>query len=1537
MKKCQIIIIALTVSLLFPFLSRAVGSTGGDSSSPSSPNHKYLATLQAKNNSSARSTNPNHVLVRFKHTASRRAVASAHSALRAASVKTFNLVSNLHLVRLPQSTSLDAAIASYRKNPSVLYAEPDYEVKAHILPNDPSFGSLWAFQNSGQNGGTPGADIHAPWAWEMTTGNRNVVVAVIDTGIDYNHEDLAPNMWRNPGDCNANGIDDDGNGYIDDCHGINSLDRTLTPMDDNKHGTHVAGTIGAIGNNSLGVVGINWNVSLMACKFLNSYGQGYTSGAIECLDYVKAMKDKGVNIVATNNSWGGGNLSQFLWEAIEAHVKAGILFVGSAGNEGTDNDPFPVFPASAYLPNVISVAATDNVDRLSYYSNDGNRSVHLGAPGSAILSTTPGNTYGAFNGTSMAAPHVTGVAALLKAQEPSRDWKAIKNIILSSGETLPTLSNTIIRKRLDAYKALTCTDSVILTRLWPRLRATNLTVGETLNLSLLHINCAVPNGEVQVSVDPGGEAITLKDDGLNADQIAGDGIYSGQYTPSKEGIYNLTFPGGDVFSIQALSRSRPLFGVPKVYDFGYVTRVAVGDVNGDGKNDVAFARGWAMYDKGTDYYLHVSHQNSSGSLNSPVDYLAGTRPGYINSIAVGDVNNDGRADAIIAVTDDNAPQSGYIGIFYQNEAGTLDPMVKYPTSHSSLVRIGDLNNDGLPDVASIGGKTDTVNVFLQNADGSLSVPVGYNVLNSGAGMEIADVNNDGLNDIVVSSGSHVSKPAVGLLYQNRDGSLSPAVYFDVRGMRDLDFGGTRGLAVGDVNGDGLKDVVVGYDMEFRMGVLNQGQSGALKGPVSYLSPGFGNGVKVADVNYDGRNDIVATQAGNISVYLQAPNGSLFPFVSYPPPNQYAGFSGSEGMTLGDVTGDGLIDVVAADVNLGIVTYPGDLGRQEALGNVTVFTGERGWYGRGSAVSTPAGINCGPLQVCTVAFEAGTRVLITPVPDEGSVFDTWFGCPETDGKGGCILTAGSWASGAAMGFDLKNVKITVQKEGPGTIKADHAAIDCGTLCETVYPSSKGHLILSAIPDPGAMFHGWGGNCDYALDDGRCWISLFKPHTIKVSFGPLQHFVQISLGGSGKGEITSMPEGMTCLMGAVCSGGFPPGSTVTLTAAPERGSTFTGWQGGGCEGSTGPCTIVMDESEVYLAAFFTQTAMILDAEKTGSGAGTVTSSPSGINCGATCSAGFTPGAEVTLTALPGQGSRLTGWSGCYSVSGNTCTVVLTNHRSVSANFVLSNALTVTTSGNGTVTSTPPGIECGKKCFSYFNPDTHVILTAKPFPDFAFAYWTGGCTGVSPVCSLTLSSDAALSAVFIPLKSKQYNLSVVRQRVSRGEGTITSADGLIDCGKACAHQYYQGTPVTLSATAAGNSVFTGWSGPCSGTDPCTITMDQARTVKAAFTGPAALKVVKARRRKGNGTVTSHPPGIDCGNDCQESYPANTPVTLTATPDPGSAFTGWTPKSVCSGTGACTVTMTRAKSVTATFTGPKKAAGDKGDDEEGSVIIED
>lgn len=328
--------------------------------------------------------------------------------------------------------------------PVVASIEPDFVIAPQSFPNDPAFGSLWGLRNVGQAGGVAGADINAAEAWSMTTGSRSVVVAVIDTGIDWTHRDLAANIWRNPGEIPGDGLDNDGNGFIDDWIGWDFANHDADPMDDNGHGTHVAGTIGAVGDDGAGTVGVNWQVSLMPLKFLSASGRGSTSAAIAAINYATRMKrDFGINIVATNNSWGGGNLSATLRDAIAAGGSQGILFVTAAGNDATNIDALPSYPASVADPAVIAVAATDHSNRLASFSNYGLASVDIAAPGVGIISTVPGNATASYSGTSMAAPHVTGVVALVAAANPAAPAAEIRAAILATATPVSSLARRV--------------------------------------------------------------------------------------------------------------------------------------------------------------------------------------------------------------------------------------------------------------------------------------------------------------------------------------------------------------------------------------------------------------------------------------------------------------------------------------------------------------------------------------------------------------------------------------------------------------------------------------------------------------------------------------------------------------------------------------------------------------------------------------------------------------------------------------------------------------------------------------------------------------------------------------------------------------------------------------------------------------------------------------------------------------------------------------------------------------------------------------
>ncbi|HKS11109.1 MAG TPA: S8 family peptidase [Pyrinomonadaceae bacterium] len=350
-------------------------------------------------------------------------------------------------------------VAQYLAQPEVEYAEPNMEIELDavetalppIHPSDPKFEDQWALANSGQRGGKQGADISAMHAWLTTTGSDKVVVAVLDSGVDYTHEDLAPNMWKRP--ANIAAYQDDQLGTIDDEDGFNAIDNAGDPMDENGHGTHCAGIIGAEGGNNIGITGVNWKVRIMPLKFMNSGGFGTTKDAIEAINYVIDRKKAGVNVRVISASWGSTQRSRALGEVIQKAIDNDILFVAAAGNSSVNNDRQPHFPSS--YPNVLAVAALDRHDQLAKFSNYGVKSVAIAAPGVDILSTWLGNAYEEKSGTSMATPVVSGVAALIVAENPRISVEQLKKRLLASADPIVALKGKVATGgRVNAAKAL---------------------------------------------------------------------------------------------------------------------------------------------------------------------------------------------------------------------------------------------------------------------------------------------------------------------------------------------------------------------------------------------------------------------------------------------------------------------------------------------------------------------------------------------------------------------------------------------------------------------------------------------------------------------------------------------------------------------------------------------------------------------------------------------------------------------------------------------------------------------------------------------------------------------------------------------------------------------------------------------------------------------------------------------------------------------------------------------------------------------------
>lgn len=428
---------------------------------------------------------PGEVLVRFRSESHAKSIKQVETLqvegrgipLKLEEVEASHLLAGLRLARVNPAETL-AAVKALAARPDVLYAEPNYAREPFAAPNDPLYANLWGLKNTGTIFGSPGSflpgfDIDAEEAWNITTGSRDVVVGIVDGGIDRNHNDLQPNMWVNSAEIPGNGQDDDGNGAIDDINGFDFFHNQGSffdagDLESESHATHVAGIVGAVGNNGAGVAGVNWQVSLMSLKVFGRSNESPFPSSVRMLvrayTYAKVMRDlwassggtKGANIRVLNNSLGGYGRSQTEFDAVRALNDSGVLFVAAAGNDTRNNDVFPVYPAGYESPNVISVAAsTQFSDGLASFTNVGARTVTMSAPGQTIQSTTAFGNYEVFNGTSMAAPYVTGAAALICAAHPNITVNKLRAALIYNGDRVSSHDyKTLTGRRLNAFKSL---------------------------------------------------------------------------------------------------------------------------------------------------------------------------------------------------------------------------------------------------------------------------------------------------------------------------------------------------------------------------------------------------------------------------------------------------------------------------------------------------------------------------------------------------------------------------------------------------------------------------------------------------------------------------------------------------------------------------------------------------------------------------------------------------------------------------------------------------------------------------------------------------------------------------------------------------------------------------------------------------------------------------------------------------------------------------------------------------------------------------
>ena len=494
-------------------------------------------------------------------------------------------------------------------------------------------------------------------------------------------------------------------------------------------------------------------------------------------------------------------------------------------------------------------------------------------------------------------------------------------------------------------------------------------------------------------------------------------------------------------------------------------------------------------------------------------------------------------------------------------------------------------------------------------------------------------------------------------------------------------------------------------------------------------------------------------------------------------------------------------------------------------------------GSGAVTSseTPPKIDCeATCGAASASYDSGTVVTLTAAPASGSTFGSWSGCDTVSGSS-CTVTMNASRSVTAT-FNTQGVTLTVNKAGTGSgavISSETPPkIDCEATCTATSASydSGTTVTLSATPASGSTFASWSG-CD-TVSGPTCTVTMNAARSVTATFNAQGFTLTVTKGGTGSGVVTSSetPPKIDCE--ATCAAAFAPydsGTTATLTAAAASGSTFASWSG--CDGVSGStCTVTMNAARSVTATFNAQRFTLTVAEA-GTGSGSVTSSDGSIGCPGTCAATYNSGTTITLTAAPASGSTFASWSGCDGVSGSTCTVTMNAARSVTATFNAQRfTLTVAEAGtgSGSVTSSDGAIGCPGTCAATYNSGTTVTLTAAPDSGSTFASWSG-CSAVSgSTCTVTMSAARSVTATF---NVQRFTLSVSVAGI--GSGSVTSSDGAIGCPGTCSATYDSGSSVTLTANANLGSLFSGWSGACSGLGSCTVTMNAARSVTATFVG--------------------------------------------------------------------------------------------------------
>jgi subtilisin family serine protease len=1365
-------------------------------------------------------------------------------------------------------------IYEYKKDPNIEAAEPNYRYSMSLAPNDPFYTTTGTW-------GQPYADlygmkkINAEQAWDQTTGSTSIVVADIDTGVDRNHEDIAANMWVNTREIPNNGIDDDNNGYIDDYYGWDFVNNDNDPIDDNGHGTHTAGTIAATGNNGKGVVGVNWNSKIMALKFLSAGGSGFNDDAINSLLYAL---NNGARVAS--NSWGGFGYDAALDDAITYVHDRGLVVVAAAGNSNTDALNF--FPAGS--DDVITVAASDYNDARAYFSNWGAK-IDVAAPGVDILSLRAANTdiygngvhivnstYYRASGTSMATPHVAGLAALILSKYPALKPEDVRQILRTASDDLGTPGKDISfgYGRINAYRSVSNTQMPLSPFF------SNLKSGDSIsNMTLFTLTGGVPGPNfASYTVDIGKGSTPTSWIPLSTSNV--------QVTNGNLGTLNFANVDDDIYTFRITAtntlQNTYQFQIYNVQINNFVKQISepstyipthsVIDIIGsaDGNIGLTFANYTLSYiqvNKSTGYSTVLTNGitlMNGGLLPVRNGVLARwdtsvLSPEFGYSLVLTIYSKEGKKGILTLplVLDDKLVAGWPKFITHECPA---DPHYN-PYQCVSFPSVADLYNDGKKEV--IAGAVDKVYVYDKSGHTLPGFPFSLGageLFNWAANAE--DLDGDGKKEIIFSSIMPDTYSRKLYIIKN-DGTAYPGWPTPVFTQTYASDYFTPTIA--DIDNDGKKELLF-MEVNGKLHALKPNGLEVSGFPKTLPTIGWYprlNVPAIADMDHDGRKEIAIGMGGMF--YLLDNQGNILPGW---PKNYTWPYDFNAIPSFADVDGDGTLEVVE------ITTGGGLVGK-----SVPIFV----WKKDGSIVpgwpkQTAQSVNSYMESSFTSASAA-----------------------DLDGDGKDELIVGSWyvsiynsASSRLLKAQSDTHPALSDINGDGHLDISSSLnFNSDNSCQ----SGTSSLISISSSDTGTILF----NRFFCEE----WIGFTPPLFADLDNDGKMEFISSSYGTVGTNGGTTLP--ITTYVWEVGS------NSNTEWPLALHDSAHTG-------------RVTMNTSPA-------PTKYQLSVGKSGTGSGTVSSSPSGITCGSVCSATYASGTSVTLTPIADASSSFIGWNGCDSVSGNNCIVTLQASRSVTAQFdiipvVINYTLSAAKSGTGSgvLTSNPAGVNCGSDCSESYASNTVVAVTAMPSAGSVFSKWLSVCTSSStqfvPTCPVLMNADKNLIAEFL-LNTTPVNYSLSITKSGTGFGAVTSNPAGINCGSQCTANYMNNVQVVLSPAANAGSIFGGWSGcdSISGFD-CIVTMVANKVVTANFIvqAPITYSLSVTKSGTGSGIVTSSPAGISCGSNCSALFNYGSYVTLTASASQGSVFSGWTGCETVNGNN-CVVNMLSSKSVTATFDG--------------------